>query len=100
MNEELKIFITAQIDGLKEEVQNATGEIQKLEKQSKASEGKFGKAMAAMGKASVAAMKAVATAVVAGATALIGLAEATKEYRFGINWFLELFPQVFTWHRL
>ena len=81
MNEELKIFITAQIDGLKQEVQNATGEIQKLEKQSKASEGKFGKAMASMGKAAAAAMKAVATAVAAGATALIGLAESTKEYR-------------------
>lgn len=81
MNEELKIIISAEIDKLKQELQNGQKEIQKLEKQAKSSDGKFGKAMASMGKAAVAGMKAVATAVAAGATALIGLAEATKEYR-------------------
>ncbi len=81
MNEELKIIISAEIDKLKQELQNGQKEIQKLEKQAKSSDGKFGKAMASMGKAAVAGMKAVATAVAAGAAALIGLAEATKEYR-------------------
>lgn len=81
MNEELKILITAEIEGLKKEVQNATKEIQKVGKEAKSTDSKFGNAMKSMGKAAGAAMKAVATAVAAGVTALVALAESTKEYR-------------------
>lgn len=81
MNEELKVFITAEIDGLKKEVQNAQDEIKNLEKTSKDSGSKFGNAMKAMGKVAATAMKAVAAAIAAGITALVALGESTREFR-------------------
>ena len=81
MNEELKVFITAEIDGLKKEVQNAQDEIKNLEKTGKDSGGKFGNAMKAMGKAVGTAMKAVGAAIAAGITAIVALGESTREFR-------------------
>lgn len=81
MNEELKVIISAEIGKLKEELKKGQKEVEKVGDTAKKTEGKFGKAMAAIGKAAVAGMKVVAGAIAAGVTALVGLAEATSEYR-------------------
>lgn len=81
MNEELKIFITAQIDGLKKELQEAQKETKETAEKGSSNFKKFGEAAKAAGKAIGAAMKAAAVAIAAAATALVAVAESTREYR-------------------
>ena len=88
MNEELKIFITAQIDDLKKSLSEAKQETQEATKKAESNFKKFGEAAKNAGKAVQAGMKVVATAVkagvtaiAAGATALVALSESTAEYR-------------------
>ena len=81
MNEELKIIISAEIDKLKKELNNAKGEVENFTKKSDSSFKGVGSAARMAGKAVAAGMAAVGAAVVAGAAALVGLAESTREYR-------------------
>lgn len=81
MNEELKILITAEIEGLKKAVQDAQKQTKDVADKGKKNFEAFGKAAQACGKAIVAGMKIAVAAIAAGAAALIGLAESTREYR-------------------
>lgn len=87
-NEELKVVISAEIDDLKQGIQEAQGEIQGFSKKSESGFSKFGKAIGTAGKAVGAAGKVIGTAVVgitsavaAGAAAIGGLSASTEEYR-------------------
>ena len=81
MNEELKIFITAEIEGLKKAVKEAQEKTKETSEKGKKNFEAFGKAAKACGKVIVEGMKIAVTAIAAGATALVGLAESTREYR-------------------
>lgn len=81
MNEELKIFITAQIDDLKKSLGEAQKETQKTAKEGSSNFKKFGEAAKTAGKAIGTAMKAAVAAIAAAATALVAVAESTREYR-------------------
>ncbi len=80
-NEELSVIITAKIDDLQKNLNEANKEIENLSKKgSKSIEG-LKKVMGGIGKATGAAMKTMAAGVAAGAAAMIGLAESTQDYR-------------------
>lgn len=79
--EELQIVISAEIKDLKEGVEEALGEVKKLEKNGGGGWEKFGKAAASAGKVAIAGVKMAATAVAAGAGAMVALSESTEEYR-------------------
>ena len=81
LNEELKIFISAEIDKLKEELIKAQKELKKTEKESKTAGQKIADGLSNAGKIAGKAMKAVATAVMAAGAALVGITEATRDYR-------------------
>lgn len=81
MNEQLKIIISAEIDKLKKDLQNAQKQVEGFTDKSESSLSKFGKGLGTAGKAAGKAMAAVGAAVAAGAVALVGLAESTREYR-------------------
>ena len=81
MNEELKIFITAQIDDLKKSLEEAQKETQKTAKEGTSNFKKFGEAAKSAGKVIGTAMKAAAAALAAAGTALVALTESTREYR-------------------
>lgn len=74
MNEELKIFITAEIDRLKEELTEAQKAVEETAKKGESNFKKFGEASQKAGKV-------VAGAMVAAVAALGALAESTREYR-------------------
>lgn len=80
MNEELKIYISAEIGALKKELGQAKKETEDLEKKGGGALKKFGEAAKTCGQVVAGAMKAAAGAIVAGGAALIALSEGTKEY--------------------
>ena len=81
MNEELKIYITAEIEDLKRKINAAQSEIKDFD--SKGSKGfkNFGESAKKAGKAVGTALKAAVAAVMAAGAALIGLAASTKDYQ-------------------
>lgn len=83
MNEELKIIISAEIDGLKQEIEQAKKEIKELGKQGKTGLGDLNESFQKAGDISKKALKVAAGAIAGVATALFALAPATKEYREG-----------------
>lgn len=80
-NEELKVIISAEIDDLKQGIQEAQSEIQGFSKKSESGFGKFGKAIGTAGKAVGTAVVGIASAVAAGAAAIGNLSASTEEYR-------------------
>lgn len=80
-NEELKVIISAEIDDLKQGIQEAQGEIEGFSKKSGSNFGKFGKAIGTAGKAVGTAVVGIASAVAAGAAAIGNLSASTEEYR-------------------
>ena len=80
-NEELKVIISAEIDDLKQGIQEAQGEIEGFSKKSESHFGKFGKAIGTAGKAIGTAVVGIAGAVAAGAAAIGNLSASTEEYR-------------------
>lgn len=80
-SEELKIIISAEIDKLKDALQQGQKETKDFAKEGESAGKKFGNAMKAAGKAVGTAMKAVGAAVLAAGAAVVGLAESTREYR-------------------
>ena len=81
MNEELRVLITAEIDGLKREVNKAKQEIDGFSRDSQSSLNKFANAAKTTGKAIGNAFKTIATAAIAVGAAVFGLSESTKEFR-------------------
>lgn len=81
MTEELKIYITAQIDDLKKELNKGKKEVQDFEKKNKASFEEVSQATQKAGEISKKALAVVGTAVVGAAASLLALSSATKEYR-------------------
>lgn len=81
MNEELKIFITAQIDDLRRQLGAAQSEVQNFSSGSTKSMGKFGKAMGGIGKGVTIALSVVTGAIAAVSGAIVGISQATEEYR-------------------
>lgn len=81
MNEELKIIISAEIDKLRSELQNAQKQVNDFANKGDSALTKFGNAAKTVGKAVGVGMAAVGAAVAAGGAALLGLAESTREYR-------------------
>ena len=80
-NEELKVIISAEIDDLKQGIQEAQDEIQGFSKKSESSFGKFGKVVGTAGKAVGTAVVGITSAVAAGAAAIGSLSASTEEYR-------------------
>ena len=81
MNEELKIIISAEIDKLKQAMEQSQKALKETEKTGKNTGSSLGKALGAAGKAVGTAMKAMMTAVLAAGAAMVGLTESTREYR-------------------
>lgn len=81
MNEELKIFITAQIDDLKKELGAAQNEVNNFASESESSMGKFSKVMSGVGKGVGIAIGVVTGALAAVGGAITGISQATEEYR-------------------
>lgn len=81
MNEELKIYITAEIDKLKTELAKGKKEVEDFGKKSKVSFKEFNDAANKVGEVSKKALATVGVAVAGAATALLALSESTKEYR-------------------
>lgn len=70
LNEELKVYITAQIDGLKKQLKEATKETEKFAKSSSSAGEKVKKIFSGLGTAVVKVGKVMATAIGAVATAV------------------------------
>lgn len=81
MNEELVIQITAEIDGLKKEVEEAKKQIENFTKESKQSFESFNDAFQKVGDVSKTALKVVGGAVAGITTALLATVSSTEEYR-------------------
>lgn len=81
MNEELKIFIKAEIADLKKNLGEAQKEVKETAEEGESGFKKFGEAAKNAGKVVAAGLAAAGTAIVAAGGALLGLAESTKEYR-------------------
>lgn len=81
MNEELKIFIKAEIADLKESLGKAKEKVKETTKEGESGFKKFGEAAKNAGKVVAAGMAAAGAAIAAAGSALLGLAESTKEYR-------------------
>ena len=81
MNEELKIFITAELDELKKELNNGKKEVEDFSKKGESGFKKFGDAAKKVGSVVATGLKAATAAIAAGAGALIGLSASTEEYR-------------------
>lgn len=80
MNEELKIYITAQIDDLKKHIDEAQKEVKDLSKTGTKEGKSFGEGLKKGGQAAATALKAVVGAAVAVAGALLGAAITSKEF--------------------
>lgn len=80
-NEELKVIISAEIDDLKQGIQEAQSEIQGFSKKSESGFSKFGKVVGTAGKAVGTAVVGITSAVAAGAAAIGSLSASTEEYR-------------------
>lgn len=83
MNEELKILITAEIDGLRREVEDAKKQINDLGKEGKTGLGELNEGFQKAGDISKTALKVTAGAIAGVTAALLALGPATKEYREG-----------------
>lgn len=81
MNEELKIFIKAEIADLKKNLGEAQKEVKETANEGKSGFAKFGEAAKAAGGVVAKGLAAAGAAIVAAGAALLGLAESTKEYR-------------------
>lgn len=81
MNEELKIFITAEIADLKKELKNGQKQVEEFTKNGESGFKKFTEAAKKVGGAVKAGLKAATAAVVAAGAAIVGLSEGTAEYR-------------------
>ena len=81
MNEELKIIISAEIDKLKSNVQNAKKSIQDFTEKAQADVEEATQAFGTMGDGIKKGLAVGATAIAGAATALLGLAASTAEYR-------------------
>jgi hypothetical protein len=81
VTEELKIYITAQIDELKSELNKGKKEVKDFEEKSKHSFEEYNEAAQKAGDISKNVMKTVGVAIAGAATALLALAASTKEYR-------------------
>lgn len=81
MTEELKIFITAQIDDLKSELNKGKKEVEDFGKKGKVSFEEFNEATQKVGDVSKKALAVTAGAIAAAGAALLALASSTKEYR-------------------
>lgn len=81
MNEELKIFITAELDSLKKELNNGKKEVEDFSKKGESGFKKFGDAAKKVGSVVATGLKAATAAIAAGAAALVGLSASTEEYR-------------------
>lgn len=81
MTEELKIFITAQIDDLKKELNKGKKEVEEFSKKGKTSFKDFHEASQKAGEIGKKALATIGTAVVGAAASLLALSSATKEYR-------------------
>lgn len=80
-DEELKVIISAEIDDLKQGIQEAQSEIQGFSKKSESGFSKFGKVVGTAGKAVGTAVVGITSAVAAGAAAIGSLSASTEEYR-------------------
>ena len=81
MNEELKVIISAEVNKLKQGVQNAKKQISNFKEQVKKASADVDKHFKAMGQGINNALKGVGTAVAGAAAALLGVSAATSEYR-------------------
>lgn len=81
MNEELKIYITAELDQLKKELNNGKKEVEDFSKKGESGFKKFGEAAKKVGSVVATGLKAATAAIAAGAGALVGLSASTEEYR-------------------
>lgn len=81
MNEELKIFIRAEIADLKKNLGEAQKDVKETAKEGESGFKKFGEAAKQAGTVVAAGLAAAGAAIVAAGGALLGLAESTKEYR-------------------
>lgn len=81
MNEELKIIISAEIDKLKKNVDNAKKTIKDFIKEGTKDFDKFNEEFQKAGDVSKKALGITATAIAGAATALLSLGPATAEYR-------------------
>lgn len=81
MTEELKIYITAQIDDLKKEMNKGKKEVEDFSKKSKVSFEDFNDAVQKAGDVAKTGLKVAAGAIAGAAAALLALGASTKEYR-------------------
>lgn len=81
MNEELKVIISAEVNKLKQGVQNAKKQISNFKEQVKKASADVDKHFKAIGQGINNALKGVGTAVAGAAAALLGVSAATEEYR-------------------
>ena len=81
MNEELKIFIKAEIADLKKNLGEAQKEVKETAKEGESGFKKFGEAAKSAGKVVAAGLAAAGAAIVSAGAALLGLAEGTREFR-------------------
>jgi hypothetical protein len=81
MNEQLKIIISAEIDKLKQNVNNAKKEMNSFKEQVKKASENVDKDIAAMGTSMKDAGKVMATSLAAAGAALLALGASTQEYR-------------------
>ncbi len=79
--EELMVVITAEINGLKQELQQAKGEVDKFSKDSKKSFENFNNGVQQVGQMSKKALALAGTSIVAATAAIIGLSNSTHELR-------------------
>ena len=83
MNEELQIRITAEIDGLRKELEEAKKQINNLGKEGKAGLGELNEGFQQAGNVSKKALGIAAGAIAGVTAALLALGPATKDYREG-----------------
>ena len=81
MNEQLKVIITAEIDKLKKNINDAKSEVSGFAKNSKISMKEWGDGIKAAGDTCNKGLKVAGAGIVAAGAALVGIAESSKEYR-------------------
>ena len=81
MNEELKIYISAEIADLKKHLKEAQQKVKETADKGESGFKKFGEAAKKAGKVIADGLKVAGAAIAAAAGALVALGESTKEYR-------------------
>ena len=79
MNEELKIYITAELDELKKELQKGRQEVEKFSSEGEKGFNKFGEAAKKVGNAVKTGLKVASVAITAAATGVAALTKAAVE---------------------